>query len=194
MIERIINLIGIGRITRVDDSGDLQLVQVTEGATGSGYADRVTDQVQRVSEFGFASVPPLDSEVLVLNKGGDRSKPLAIATSHKPSRPKNMQPGDAGIYDVRGAKVTLTENGLLIDCAGLPATLQNTTTVTIGATDKITLDAPSVECTGNFKADQLLTGDGTPVELGALRDAFNAHKHGGVQTGGGTSGISDHQV
>ena len=187
MIDRIRNLWGIGRMTLADDTGEMQLVQVTEGQAGKGIGDRVTNLVRRVTEFGFTSVPPLDSEVLVARRGGERTMSMVVGTSHRPSRLKGLQPGDTGIYDVRGAKVMLTADGLLIDCAGLPAIVQNCSTITLKATEKVTIDAPDVECTGNLKVDQLVTGDGTPVELGALRDAFNSHKHGGVKTGSDTS-------
>jgi phage baseplate assembly protein V len=181
------NIMGIGRVSLADDTGDLQMLQVTEGAVGGGMKDRVTDKVPRITEFGFTSVPPLDAEVIVLYRAGDRSKPVVMATSHRPSRLKDLQPGDSALYDSAGSKVTITAAGILVEAApGLPVIVRSDT--------KITLDAPNVECTGNFKADQLLTGDGTPVELGALRDAYNAHKHTGVATGPGTTGATDHTV
>lgn len=188
------NLFGIGSVTLTDDTGDMQTVQVTERTAGHGIADRIMDKVRRVAEFGFASVPPIGSEALVARRNGERAQSMVIGTNHRASRPRNLQPGDTCLYDVRGAKVQLTANGLLIDCAGLPAVLQNCPTVTITATEKILLDAPLTECTGNFKADKLLTGDGTPIELGTLRDAYNAHKHTGVATGTASSGTTDHTV
>ena len=188
------NLFGIGSVTLTDDTGDMQMLQVTERTAGHGIADRIMDKVRRVAEFGFASVPPIGSEALVARRNGERAQSMVVGTNHRASRPRNLQPGDTCLYDVRGAKVQLTEKGLLIDCAGLPAVVQNCPTVTVKATEKILFDAPLTECTGNFKADALLTGDGTPIELGALRDAYNAHKHTGVSTGSGTSGGTDHAV
>lgn len=183
------NLFGIGRATIVKDDGDLQLLQVTEGATGTGFQDRVSDNVPRVAEFGFASAPPIDAEVLMLNRGGQRSQAIAIATSHRPSRPKNLEPGDAGIYDVRGAKVMLTADGLVIDCAGLPAVIQNASTVTLRVSSKVRVEG-DLEVTGDLRS----RADATPVSLNSLRDAYHAHKHTGVQTGSGSSGLTDHDA
>ena len=201
MLDRIRNLFGIGRVTHIDDSGDLQLLQVTEGSAGKGIGDRVTDNVRRILEYGFFSVPPVDSEVLVARRNGMRTMPIVIGTSHRPSRPKNMQPGDAGIYNgVTGAIVQLTADGLLIDCAGLDATIQNCPTVTVRATDEIVFDAPTTRIlhdatiAGNLDVSGTITGDGIAVELGALRDAYNAHKHSGVKAGTDTSGATDHTV
>lgn len=173
------NAIGVGQVTQVDDSKEAQLVQVTERAAGTGFADRPTDNVTRVTEFGFASHPPLNSEVLVIRRGGDRSQPIAIATSHRPSRPRDLGEGDAGIYDVRGAKVMLTADGLVIDCAGLPATIRNATTLRI--------EADRLEVTG----DVVSRADGAQVSLNDLRDAYAAHHHTGVATGDGSSGLTD---
>jgi phage baseplate assembly protein V len=218
------NLVGIGRVKVVDDKGDLQLMQVEEGAEGKGFAKRITDKVRRFGQFGFASVSPVDAEVLLLRRHADRAQSIAIATNHRESRPKDMKPGDTVVYDVRGAKVQLTEDGLLIDCAGLPARIANATTVSIEgsdkvhieaptielegetisitATNKVHIEAPTIELQGNVTGSGTLVAEGdvtarhggTAVSVGALRDAYQAHKHGGVDTGGGTSGVSDHLV
>ncbi len=179
------NLIGIGHATLIDDREELQRVQVTERAFGNGFADRVTDRVRRITEFGFASVPPLNSEVLMLRRGADRALSTIIGTSHRPSRPRNLKPGDTGIYDVRGARVMLTEDGLVIDCAGLPAVIRNAS--------KLTIDVPEVEMTGALKVAGEITAltGGAPVGVGALRDKYNAHKHTGVAAGGASSGTTD---
>lgn len=185
--ERIINIVGFGSATLVDDTGDYQLFQVTEGAAGTGYKDRVTDKVIRLTEFGFSSNPPLGAQVMLLRRNGERGATIVISTAHKDSRPKNLKPGDAILYDVRGAHVLLTDTGIEIDAAGLDVTVKNAANISLQATTKVTIDAPDVECTGNLKVDKLLTGDGTPVELGALRDAYNSHTHGGVKSGSDTS-------
>lgn len=201
MREAFARLIGFGRASLIDDDGDMQLVQVTEGAAGNGFADRVIDRVRRVAEFGFASVPPLGSEVMMLRRGADRSQSVVVGTSHRPSRPRGMKPGDAGIYDVRGAKVILTENGLVIDCAGLPAIVQNCPTITLKATEKVVIDAPETDLTGDVTIGGAVSAvgeitartGGTSTALGALRDAYALHKHGLVQTGTGASGPTDRQ-
>lgn len=190
MRDFILNLFGIGHATMIDDDGEVQKLQLTEKAAGSGFKDRITDKVRRVMEFGFTSVPPIDSEVLVIGLLGDRSGRVAIASNHRPSRIKGLKPGDVALYDVRGAKITFTEDGLLIDCAGLPATIQNTTTLTIKASTKVRIEATKLEVTG----DVVSRADGTPVSLNGLRDAYHAHKHTGVQTGSGSTGVTDHDV
>lgn len=185
---RLANLIGIGRMTTVDDGGDLQLMQVTEGAAGSGFVDRVLDKVRRVTDFGFSSVPPHGSEVIMIRRGGDRSCSIVIGTSHRPSRPKGLQPGDTAIYDVRGAIIKLTVAGIEVDGAGHEIKVTNAS--------KVTLDAPDVVLTGTLHVAGEITAltGGSAVALGALRDAYNAHHHSGVTTGAGSTGMTDHAV
>jgi phage baseplate assembly protein V len=187
-------MLRVGRIKLVDDSGPIQRFQIFEGSLGNVGGDRLIDKVAHIAQFGFASSPPLDSEVMLVAPAGDRTQTIALGTNHQPSRPKILKAGDAILYDVRGAMVWLSADGIIIDGAGLPIVVRNSPTVTVTAVEKITLDAPLTECTGNFKADRLLTGDGSPIELGALRDAYNAHKHTGVATGSGSSGTTDHAV
>lgn len=190
MMRELLNLFGVGHATMVDDDGEVQKLQLTEKAAGSGFKDRVTDKVRRVMEFGFTSVPPIDSEVLVIGLLGDRSGRIAIATSHRPSRIKGLKPGDVALYDVRGAKIVFSEDGLQIDCAGLDAVIENCTTLTIKASEKVRIEADQLEVTG----DVVSRADGTSVSLNALRDAYHAHKHTGVQTGSGSTGLTDRDV
>jgi phage baseplate assembly protein V len=178
MTEYSVNFVGIGRATLIDDTGDLQLVQVTEGAAGGGFADRITDKVRRVAEFGFASVPPIGAEVLMLRRGGDRSRSMVVGTSHRPSRPRGLQPGDSGIYDVRGRKITLTADGVTVDGAGGVVTVTNASKV------RCTCD---IETTGDVRC----RADGQAVSLGALHDAYNLHHHKDVQAGTALSGTTD---
>lgn len=182
MIDRLINLLGFGRVSLVDDGEELQRVQVTEGAAGTGFADRVSDDVIRLAEFGFTSNPPIDAEVLLLRRSGDRSQSVVVATSHRPSRRRDLKPGDSAVYDVRGAYVWFTEDGIVIDGAGLPVIVRNTT--------KLRVEAELLEVTG----DVVSRADGAPVSLNALRDAYSAHGHVGVQAGSDTSGLTDHDV
>jgi phage baseplate assembly protein V len=174
------NYLGIGHATVVDDTGELQLLQVTERAKGRGFADRVTDKIRRVAEYGFSSVPPADTEVLVLRRGGDRAQPIVVGTSHRPSRKKNLQPGDVALYRDGGAFVLLAADRIEIDAAGHDVVVRNAS--------KVRLETDLLEVTG----DVVSRADGARVSLNAVRDAYHDHKHTGVQAGTATSGLSDH--
>ena len=179
---RIANAIGLGRLKLLDDTGPVQMVQVDQGAIGPDNARRLLDRVRRVMEFGFVSSPPVGTEAVLARLGGSRTLSLVIGTNHQASRPRDLQEGDSALYDVRGARVWLTANGIVIDGAGMPVTVQNT--------PKVRVVADLVEVTG----DVVSRADGTRVSLNALRDAYDAHKHPGVTPGVSTTGTTDHAV
>jgi len=186
---RIANLLGVGRLTVLDDTGPTQLVQTDEGAFVPGEpVKKLSDRVPRIFEFGFTSYPPMKSEVILCRLGGNRSLQIVIGTNHQPSRPRDLKEGDAAIYDVRGARIWLSEDGIIIDGAGLPMTIQNAPTITVKAETKVRIESPLVEVTG----DVVSRADGSRVSLNNLRDAYEAHAHGGVQTGGSATGGTDH--
>lgn len=183
--KRIAHMLGIGRIRTVDDSGALQLVQVDHGALADG--DRITDKVPRLVQFGMVSHPPAGSEVIILRVAGNRSTGVALATNHQPSRLRNLNAGDSALHDVRGAYLWLTEDGPVIDAAGLDIVIRNAATVTIVASDKVRIEAPRLEVTG----DVVSRCDDDPVSLNTLHDAYNAHRHGGVQAGSSSTETTD---
>lgn len=98
----------------------------------------------------------------------------------------------------------LTANGLVIDCAGLPAVLRNATTVTVTAqsvvveatnatvkaSGKARVESPTLEVTG----DVVSRADETRVSLNDLRDAYALHKHAGVRSGTEVTGLTDHSA
>ncbi len=179
MLSRLLHLVRLGRVSAVDDTGSVQRIQVTEAAPGADGSPAVVDAVPVLGLFGLASSPPLKSDVLVVRLYGGRTLSIALGTNHQPSRLRGLSPGDAALYDQRGAYVWLTPDGLVIDGAGLPATVRNVTTLRVEG---------EVRVTGDVVADC----DGAAISLRALHDAYNAHKHGGVQAGGALTQTTDH--
>jgi phage baseplate assembly protein V len=165
------NLLWFGRVTLVDDADDFQRLQLAQRAAGNGGSDRIPDRVLRIAQFGFTSVPPIDADVVVINRNGEAALGVALGTAHRASRPRNLKPGDAAIYDVRGRIIRLTEDGIEIDGAGGMVTVTNASKV------RCTCD---IETTG----DVVARADGKAVSLGALHDTFNLHNHPPVAAGG----------
>lgn len=108
MFNRIFALLRTARITLVDDTGPVRLVQIDEGDYPGGR--RIIDKVPHVQEFGFTSSPPLESDALLGAPCGDRSQSLVIGTNHKESRPRDLTAGDSCLYSLRGQRVWLTED------------------------------------------------------------------------------------
>lgn len=103
----------------VNDSLKTQRLQLTllEG--------EVQDGVERFAEYGFTSVPHKSCQAVAVSIGGSRSHLIIIATHDGDSRLKGLAEGEVALYDDLGQKVHLTRDGIVIDGAGKPITLQN---------------------------------------------------------------------
>jgi phage baseplate assembly protein V len=180
MIERIRNMLRIGRVKVIDDSEVVRRMQIYEGDLGAFGGKRLIDKVAHMAHFGLISVPPLESEVLLASLAGDRTQTIAIGTNHQPSRPTGYEAGDSGLYDVRGQLLTLTEDGTIIDAAGLQVTIRNAS--------KVRVECELLEVVG----DVVARADGTRVSLSDLRDVYNAHAHPGVSRGPAATDTTNH--
>lgn len=187
--QRLMHMLLPGRVTLTDDTGPVQTAQADFGPKGPDGSLRVFDKLPILGLFGFASRPPRTSEVLAIFFEGDPTKGAVIGHNHQPSRLKNLGEGDAALFDVRGAYVWLTPDGLVIDAATKHVRIQNADTVTVVASSKVRIEAPKAECTGDLVAK---CDDASPISLTALHDAYNAHLHTGVQSGSSSTGATDH--
>ena len=87
----------------VDDSGDLQKMQVeTIGRS-------VYDNIENFGVFGVASNPPAGLDAIIVERNG---KYISIAIGDRKYRIKNLASGDTAIYDTRGQTVILNSNGI----------------------------------------------------------------------------------
>lgn len=168
LIRRLKMMFSLGRVQLTDDTGPVQLHQVDMGPRNGAGPLSVHDKVPHVKEFGFASVPPLDADVFVAFLTGDRSSGVVLGSNHQPSRLKNLQPGDAALYDVRKAYVWLTPTGVVIDAAGQNVTIQNCAQATIVASTSVTLQTPTVHCTQDLQVDGKVTATGDISSAGTV--------------------------
>lgn len=158
------NLLGIGKATRTDDSSEVQAVQVTVGSVGMSDRDRVSEDVPRLTEYGFTSLLPDDAEVLVIRRNGERQSGTIIATQHRASRPTGLLKGEVWHYDMWGHAVKFTKTGVVIDGAGDVVTVTNASKI-------------RAECDIETTGDIISRADGVRVSLNELRDAYDVHDH-----------------
>ncbi|MBB2981741.1 phage baseplate assembly protein V [Paraburkholderia tropica] len=176
---RILNLIGRARINLIDDTGPVQMAQVTVNDL------ETIDKVPVVQAFGFGSNPPNGSDVALVFVGGDRSNGVVVATNSQKYRVRNLAPGESVIYTQDGKQIYLTASGgIKVAANGQPVEVDNATTVTINAATKIRMVTPRLECTG----DIVDNCDTTGRSMAADRVIFDEHEHPvvNVQTGGST--------
>jgi phage gp45-like len=179
---RVRSLFGRGRATIVDDSGPVQILQADMGPIGpDGSSLSIIDGIRRLAQFGFSSNPPAQSDVVVLNIGGDRGNNVAIATGHQTYRPRGLNPGDVCIHDIRtGQTVRLTAAGVtLTDAWGNTITMAQGAMTMTHAT-KITLSSPIVEIdSGDLRlggsGGKAVARVGDPVSSGGTISAGSGH-------------------
>jgi len=186
MYRRILLVIGRGRIKTGADDGSVQLQQVRLSQF------ETFDDVPRLAEYGFNSMPPPESDAVLVFVGGNRRDGVIVATGNQQFRMCSLKPGEVSISDNLGQSVYLTQNGIVIDGAGLPVLVKNT--------PSITLDTPLVHATGDMHIDgQLLVAKDATVEqnlnvsenvtaqgdisdhgnksMAGMRQVFNSHNH-----------------
>ncbi|WP_440498959.1 phage baseplate assembly protein domain-containing protein, partial [Serratia sarumanii] len=163
---RVAMMIGLGKITGYGDAGGIQKLQYQTPLEVKG-------DTPRMAEFGFSSGLPVGTDVVLAYLGGDRSSAVIVASNNQQYRISGLKSGETLIYNQWGVFVKLTENGIEVEAKGKPVTVANATTVTVTATEKIRLETPLLEVTG----DVIDNCDSNGATLKSLRDAHNEHDH-----------------
>jgi phage baseplate assembly protein V len=182
LYRRIMLLIGRGRILLSTDDEALQRHQVQLGQM------ETFNNLSRLSEYGFNSMPPERSECVIVFMGGNRTDGCIIATGNQKYRMRNLESGEVSISDDNGQSVYLSKKGIVIDGGGKPIEIKNT--------PAITMDSPLVTMSGDCKingsldvdqsihASKNISADGDVSDHGGktmsgMRGVFNGHGHPG---------------
>lgn len=159
---RLWNAIAPATITQINDAGPVMLAQIK-----IGYLE-TNDDVPVLQQFGFDSVPPLQSDAAVMFIGGDRSNGVVVGTNNQAARKTGKLNGESVVYNNFGISIYLTSTGLVIDGGGFPITINNCPTLTQNGDLNV-----AGEVTRGF-------GTGDQVTLGQ-------HRHGLGTAAAGTS-------
>lgn len=195
IFDRIRNLFGRGRITLVDDSGPVQIVQLRMNGL------EVPAGRFRVPEFGFSSNPPIGSDAVAAHVAGDRSAGVVVGTNHQQSRPRGLSPGESILYSQDGKSVYLKDGAIVLEAKGQDVVVNDAANVTwtcsgdfkIVAGGKFSVvapggtdfDTPLVASTGDMQ-DNTETNSET---MKAMRQLYDEHTHNVQNVQGGESTI-----
>lgn len=166
ILNRLANLVARVVLSRVDDSKKMQSVQITalDGET--------RENVERVQQYGFTSVPQEGAEGVAVFVGGYRDHGLVVAMDDRRYRPTGLQAGEVAVYTDQGDKVVIERGG----------------TIRVTAATKVVVAAPLVELAGN--TDAVALASKVLTELSALQatvtalvTAYNGHTHPVATTG-----------
>ncbi|MEX3691890.1 phage baseplate assembly protein V [Paraburkholderia sp. BR14263] len=181
-------VIGRGRVSTASDSGPVQLVQVQVNDL------ETIDNVRRLAEFGFTSMLPDGTDVVMAFIGGDRSNGVIVGSNHQQSRPTGLKAGESMLFSLDGKRVYMTASGgIEIDAKGQPVVINNASDVTWTCTGKfkviapggVEFDTPNLSSTGDITDN---TGSGNEESMKSMRTTFDGHDHdiNDVQSGGST--------
>lgn len=164
---RIGNMIARGAVSVVNAASKMQTLQVKL------MADEVKDGVEHFEPYGFTSHPKAGAEAVGMFFDGDRSHGVVIVVADRRYRLTGLAAGEMAIHDDQGQKVHLTRDGIVIDGAGLPMVIQNTSTTTVKASTKLRVESPLLECTGQIKD----LCDSAGKTMSGMRTTYDAHTH-----------------
>ncbi|ENB0847673.1 phage baseplate assembly protein V [Escherichia coli] len=177
LFRRLVSLLSVGRVTAGDDSGVVQTVQVQSPS-------EVRSDTPVLQQFGFSSVLPAGTDVVVMSLAGNRSSAVVVASGHQSYRINGLSSGEVVVYNQWGQYVRLGEDGIVVEASGQPVLVNSATTLEVTATDGVTLKTPSLKVTGDITDNC----ESNSTTLKALREAYNDHTHpvSGVESGGST--------
>lgn len=156
-----------GVLHLVKSADNIQKVQA------SGLADETLQDVELMQQFGFTSVPPANTQAVILPIGGQTTHGIVIATENGSFRVKNLQDGEVAVYDESGSSIVLKKGRLIeIDCDVLK----------IKAATKVDISSPLVETDRVFTAQGQINGNGGMAVQGGSGASFT----GNVKQSGGS--------
>jgi phage gp45-like len=127
------------------------------------------DRTGMMQGYGFSSRPHPGADAAYFCLGGDKSKMVIIQT-HDQRYMFVLAEGEIAMHDDLGQSVHLTRTGTVINGGGMPLTIINAPIVTQNG---------DLHVTGDI-IDQTGTNAHTVAQM---RSIYNAHTHGGVQSG-----------
>lgn len=149
-----------GVLHLVKSADNIQKVQA------SGLADETLQDVELMQQFGFTSVPPANTQAVILPIGGQTTHGIVIATENGSFRVKNLQGGEVAVYDESGSSIVLKKGRLIeIDCDVLK----------INAATKVDISSPLVETDQVFTAQGQINGNGGMAVQGGSGASFTGN-------------------
>lgn len=167
---RVQMMVGRCVLNLVDDAVPIQKVQITI------LDSEIHDQVERLQNFGFSSVPLAGARGVTLAIGGDRAHQVIVAVDDGRHRPTDMEPGECAMYNSHGVTLKFLADGSAVLVCD---------TLLVQAATKVRLETPLLEVTGDITATGDIADAGGSKTMLGMRTVFDAHQH--VETGATTN-------
>ena len=116
----------------------------------------IREPIEHFEPYGFTSEPHPGVEAIAVSLGGDRDHTLAVVVTDRRYRPTDLKDGEVCIFDDLGRKIFLSRDGIRIEGVSSP--------ITLSTNGSVTIDAPTIKCTGNLEVG------GNIVAKGDIKD------------------------
>lgn len=127
-------------------------------------SSELRDKIPLLQQYGFVSRPRPGCDALVVFLGGDRSRPVAVATGDQRNYPDDLLPGEVClVHPPTGSRIRLHEDG----------------SISLSPANR------TVTLTGSLHVSGTVTAEKDVVAAGI---SGKGHTHGGVQAGGASTG------
>lgn len=169
-----------GVLNLVKSSDDIQKTQV------SALAGETLQDVELMQHFGFTSVPPANTQAVIIPIGGQTSHGIVIATENGSFRVKNLKNGEVAIYDQSGSKIVLKQGRLItVDCDRFEL---NCKSYQVTASDSAKFNTPLLETSKVLTAQGQINGNGGMAVQGGSGASFGGNV---TQSGGNITSDGD---
>lgn len=155
---RIENMLARGTLTALNRARKMQRIQAKL------LGGESKQSMEFFEQYGITSAPHDGAELLAAFMDGDRSHGVVICVADRRYR-LLVEQGEVAIYDDQEQCVHLTRTGIVIEGKGFPIALKST--------EKVLVDSPMLECTGDIKDNCETTG----LTMQAMRTKYNTHVH-----------------
>lgn len=162
-----------GVLNLISSADNIQKVQV------SGLADETISDAEFMQQFGFTSVPPAGTQVVVIPVGGKTTHSVIVATENGSFRVKNLQGGEVAIYDQSGSTIILKQGRVVeVDCDKFAVKCKE---YSVNATSQARFNTPLLETSEVFTAQGKVNGNGGMAVKGGDGASFsgNVTQNGG---------------
>ncbi|HII3779140.1 phage baseplate assembly protein V [Pasteurella multocida] len=156
-----------GVLNLVKSGDNIQKAQV------SGLAGEILQDVELMQQFGFTSVPPAGTQVVVVPVGGKTTHSIIIATENGAFRVKNLENGETALYDQSGSTIILKKGRLVeVDCDTFKL---NCKTYQVNASASADFTTPKLETSAVLTAQGQINGNGGMVVQGGSGASFSGN-------------------
>ena len=116
------------------------------------------EEIPMMQHFGFASVPPKDSDQVRAHLSSDPDNPLIIASLDQSSQPTDLLEGDSALFDNRSQFIKIQADGIHIispnkniniKTTGANVNIETDKTVNINAAETVNANTPDANFSGN---------------------------------------------